>query len=81
MCRRHSLSLYSSHFNMRNVALDLRADTLEHNTMSTYPCQLSFEQLSLGFVPLASRQARDAALGANTSETLAAPGTLEVKDA
>lgn len=66
---------------MRIVALDLGADTLERDTVSTYPCQLSFEQLSLAFVPLASRQARDAALGANTSDTLAAPGTLEEKDA
>lgn len=41
-----------------------------------YLCQLSFGQPSLGFAPLASRQARDAALGANASETLAAPGTL-----
>lgn len=41
----------------------------------TYPCQLSFGQLSLGFAPPPSRQARDGALGA--SETLAAPGTLD----
>lgn len=41
----------------------------------TYPCQLSFGQLSLGFAPPPSRQARDAALGA--SETPAAPGTLD----
>lgn len=63
-----------------NVALDPSADTLEHDTVPTYPCQLSLEQLSLGFVPLASRQARDAALGANTSETLAAPGTLKMRE-
>lgn len=44
--------------------------------ISTYPCQLSFGQLSLGFAPLVSGQGRDAALGTNASETLTAPGKL-----
>lgn len=53
-----------------------QADT----STSTYPCQLSLGQLSLGFAPLASRHARDAALGANASETLTAPGTLKKRE-
>lgn len=47
---------------------------------STYPCQLSFGQQSLGFAPPASREARDVALGANASDTLTAPGKLEGKE-
>lgn len=55
----------------------LGPDYLLASVTQTYPCQLSFGQLSLGFAPPPSRQARDAALGANASETLAAPGTLD----
>lgn len=59
--------------------LDLRRRWLLDAPLDVFlmqPCQLSFGQPSLGFAPLVSRQARDATLGANASETLTAPGKL-----
>lgn len=44
---------------------------------NTYPCQLSFEQTSLGFAPLESRQERWVPLGVMASEALTAPGKLK----
>lgn len=43
---------------------------------TTYPCQLSLEQLSFGFAPLASRPGLCVTLGASTSEAFTAPVTL-----
>lgn len=59
--------------------LDLRRRWVLDTPLEVFlmqPCQLSFGQLSLGFAPLVSRQARDAPLGANASDTLTAPGKL-----